>query len=94
MEQQHTTVTDVRPLFREYANQIGLDVEKFESDMASQLVKDRIDADHDRAASLGVNSTPTAYLNGREIPFETLTSIEKLRQLLRSELSSAETKKT
>jgi protein-disulfide isomerase len=84
---------EVLPLYREYANQIGLSVEKFERDMASDVVKSRISADHERAAWIGVNSTPTAFLNGREIPFEILTSADKLRDYIRTELSSAETKK-
>jgi protein-disulfide isomerase len=86
-------VVDVRSLYRGYASQAGVSVEKFERDMTNETVKTRISADNDRAASLGVNSTPTAFLNGREIPFETLTSVEKLRELIRAELSSAETKK-
>jgi protein-disulfide isomerase len=85
--------TDVLPLYREYANQIGLSVEKFERDMASDVVKNRIVADRDRAAWIGVNSTPTAFLNGREIPFATLTSAETLRDFIRAELSSVETRK-
>jgi protein-disulfide isomerase len=85
--------TDVLPLYREYAKQIGLAVDRFERDMASDVVKNRIAADHDRAAWIGVNSTPTAFLNGREIPFETLTSVDKLRDFLRTELSAVETRK-
>jgi protein-disulfide isomerase len=84
-------VADVRPIYREYANQIGLDVDKFERDMASDSVKRRIAADQDRAASLRVNSTPTAFLNGREIPFDTLISAEKLKALINAELSSPQT---
>jgi len=86
-------VTDVRPIYRDYANQLGLDVDRFEREMTSDTVKNRISADQERAVSLGVNSTPTAYLNGREIPFEILTSAEKLRDLIRAELASPETTK-
>jgi protein-disulfide isomerase len=92
-ENQQTwhNVADVRALYRDFANQIGLDVDKFERDMSSDSVKRRIAADIERANSMGVNSTPSAFLNGREIPFETLTSVQKLRDLIRAELALPET---
>jgi len=86
-------LSDVRSLFRDYANQAGLDVERFERDMVSDTVKNRIAADQARAASIGISSTPSAFLNGREIPFETLASADKLRELIRVELASPETTK-
>jgi protein-disulfide isomerase len=85
-------VADVRPLYREYANQAGLDVEKFERDVASAEVTKRIAADRERGEWVGIESTPTIFLNGREIPFETLTAPDKFKELIRTELSSPEKK--
>jgi len=41
-----------------------------------------------RGHSLGVKGTPTVFLNGREVPFESLPA-EKLRVVIQSELTAA-----
>jgi protein-disulfide isomerase len=59
---------DPRPLFASYAQQAGLDVERFRRDLGGREGDARIVADHGRARSLGVESTPTFFLNGRKLP--------------------------
>ena len=59
---------DVKPFFDSYAQTIGLDLARFQKDVESESVKNRIAADQKRGASLGVNSTPTLFLNGRQLP--------------------------
>ncbi|MGH0038450.1 MAG: DsbA family protein [Myxococcota bacterium] len=51
----------------EWAAELGLDVEKFKADVASQAVKDRVDRDLKEAAALGVSGTPTFFVNGRYV---------------------------
>jgi protein-disulfide isomerase len=77
---------DVRPIFEGYAKQIGLDVERFKRDVNSEAVAQRIFLDGKRGHSLNVKGTPTVFLNGREVPFESLPA-EKLRVLINAELS-------
>ena len=77
---------DVRPTFEGYAKQIGLDVARFQNDINGEAVAQRIFLDGKRAHSMGVKGTPTVFLNGREVPFESLPS-EKLRVLIQNELS-------
>jgi protein-disulfide isomerase len=79
---------DVRPIFEGYAKQIGLDVERFKRDVNSDRVEQRIFLDGKRARSLGVNSTPTVFLNDREVPFQSLPA-DTLRVLIDSELRAA-----
>ena len=79
---------DVRPIFQDYAEQIGLDVERFKRDMTGDVVAQRIFQDGKRAHSLGVKGTPTVFLNGREVPFESLPA-EKLRVLIQKEIDNA-----
>jgi protein-disulfide isomerase len=45
---------------------IGLDLAKFHTDMQSQAATDRIDKDKKLGESLGVQGTPTIFINGRE----------------------------
>jgi protein-disulfide isomerase len=79
---------DVRPIFEGYAKQIGLDVERYKRDVAGDLVSNRIMQDGKRGHSMGVKGTPTVFLNGREVPFESLPA-EKLRLVIQNELRSA-----
>lgn len=51
-------------LFDSYATAIGLDLDRFHTDMASAAVQERIDADVAAGEKLGVSSTPTIFVNG------------------------------
>ena len=63
------TVADyVGPYLNEYATQLGLDLERFKTDMDSEEVARRIAADQDRGGSLGIDRTPVLYLNGEKVP--------------------------
>ena len=53
--------------FEKYAEEIELDLEKYKVDFASSGVQDEIDKDIFTANRLGVNSTPTFFLNGERI---------------------------
>ncbi len=77
---------DVRPIFEGYASRIGLDLERFKRDVGSDVVEQRIFLDGKRAHSLGVKGTPTVFINGREVPFESLVP-ERLRVLINTELT-------
>ena len=78
---------DVRAIFEGYAKQIGLDVEQFRRDITSEVVEQRIFLDGKRAHSLGVTGTPTLFINGREIPFESLAH-DKLKVIISKELAA------
>ncbi len=77
---------DVRPIFEGYAARIGLDVERFKRDVGSSTVERRIFLDGKRAHALGVKGTPTLFLNGREVPFDSLPA-ERLSPLIDAELA-------
>ena len=79
---------DSRPIFEGYAKEIGLDIERYKRDLEGDAVAQRIFLDGKRGYSLGVKGTPTVFLNGREVPFESLPA-EKLRVLIQKEIDSA-----
>ena len=51
--------------FERYAGMLGLDMERFKSDFASSEVQERVEADRDEGLKLGIEGTPTIYVNGR-----------------------------
>jgi protein-disulfide isomerase len=59
---------DARTAFATYARNLGLDAERFARDMNNDETDRRIVADHERARTLGVDSTPILFVNGRKLP--------------------------
>lgn len=88
-QQAWTSNPEYRKIWEEYAQRIGLDVERFKSDMAGLNAKSRVDADIARGRALGVNSTPTIYVNGVSVPFEQI-SVDGLRPIIDAELAKSQ----
>ncbi|MBP6942753.1 MAG: DsbA family protein [Candidatus Buchananbacteria bacterium] len=53
--------------FEKYAREIGLNIDQWKQDVASTEVKDRVDANYQEAIQLGLQGTPSFFLNGRKI---------------------------
>jgi len=58
---------NARELFESYAGTIGLNVDQFKKDMDGDQAKARVDSDQARGQSLGINVTPTIYINGQPV---------------------------
>jgi protein-disulfide isomerase len=58
---------NARELFESYASAIGLNVDQFKKDMDGEKARERVDADRARGEALGVNLTPTVFLNDRPL---------------------------
>lgn len=78
--------TDARAKILGYAKEMGLDVVKFTKDMDSDVVKEVVSRDTTDGNTLGVNATPTFYLNAEKIEnpksladFETLVKAAILK---------------
>jgi len=82
-----TDVGDFRPVAINYARQIGLDTARFQRDMDGLEVLTRVTADEQRATNLGVNSTPTVFLNGQLIQNDNFT-VEGLRKEINQRLNA------
>lgn len=66
-------------LFRTFAEELGLDMEKYDTAMAAEENKERIRKDIADGKALGVTGTPTFFLDGQKL---TINSEEHFRQLL------------
>lgn len=64
---QWSKAPDVQALFSAFAGILGLNVQQFRQDMISEKVKDRVAADQKHGASLGVQNTPTIFLNNQAV---------------------------
>jgi protein-disulfide isomerase len=51
-------------LFRSYAADLGLDMITYDADVGSDTVADRVQQDVDDGTQLGVDGTPTFFING------------------------------
>jgi protein-disulfide isomerase len=67
------------PLFRTFAQELGLDLNAYDAAVSAESTKDRIRQDLADGAALGVTGTPTFFLNGQKL---TLDTEEQFRQLL------------
>lgn len=59
-------------LFRDFAEEIGLDMDRYDADYASQAVADRVQRDVEDGLSLNVSGTPTLYVDGQLLQPETV----------------------
>ncbi len=58
---------DAAETFVAYAQKLGLDSDKFKKDMNSNEAKNYVTSSQNQASSIGVNATPTFFVNGRQI---------------------------
>ncbi len=77
--------SDLRPIVVNFARQLGLDVERFVRDMDGARVDALVSADVRRANAMGVNATPTLFIDGQLIKNEDLTA-ENLRKEINQRL--------
>lgn len=68
--------------FHEYAKQLGLDMKKFKADMESKQTEKKVESDVAMGESVGVDSTPTIFVNDRRYIFPP----EQLDAYIREEL--------
>ena len=83
-----STDTNFKQTLAGYAQQIGLDVNKFQTDAAGLAAKSRVDADRERGRGMNVTSTPTVFVNGQSVPYPEM-NVQGLRQFIDAELARA-----
>ena len=66
-QEEWSNLSDPMPKFLEYAQQLSLDTNKFQTDWGSDAVAKKVTDDQAYGNSLGVNQTPTFYVNGKQI---------------------------
>jgi protein-disulfide isomerase len=60
-------LSDPEPVFVGYAGRIGLSMDKFKADVANKTGMTKIQADQDGGNQIGIDATPTFFVNGTAI---------------------------
>jgi protein-disulfide isomerase len=78
---------DPEKIFEGYAKDLNLDINKFKADSASKEVKDKVQGDYNDGVTLGVNSTPSFYLNGQKL--DPPRSFDEFKSVINSVIANA-----
>ncbi|MCD2191528.1 DsbA family protein [Actinomycetospora soli] len=74
------------PVFRGFAAELGLDLARYDADIADPVLQQRVFADRDDGTRAGVKGTPTFFINGR--PAENVSGYQALKTLLDQALAA------
>jgi protein-disulfide isomerase len=79
-----------RPNLEKYAQEIGLDMNKFKAALDKEKNKERIKKDLDDAANFGARGTPNFFINGRN--FRGAQPLESFKEVINDEIKKADAK--
>lgn len=79
-------VSDVEPLYESYATLLGISIAQFRADYNSKDVIDFINAERANALKLGLQGTPTFFVNGKQI--ENPTSADAFITIIQNAINS------
>lgn len=57
--------------FLDFSNKLGLDALRFAEDLEDQSIKEKVEADFESGIRSGVNGTPTFFVNGEMLRYDT-----------------------
>jgi protein-disulfide isomerase len=77
-----------KQMWKEYAQRIGLDINKWETDMAGFAARSRVEEDKKRGKAIGINGTPSLFINGLSVRLEDMT-VDNLKKMIDAELAKA-----
>ncbi|WP_243226684.1 thioredoxin domain-containing protein [Microbacterium sp. CIAB417] len=63
-------------LFRGFAEELGLDMAAYDAAVADPATTERVELDFNEGRALGVDSTPTFFLDGEKLELQTLNDLE------------------
>ncbi len=75
-------------MFEGYAQNIGLDVNKYKNDVLGMVAQGRVKADMERGNAIKITGTPSIYINGKALAFEQF-ELAQMRQVIDAELQKA-----
>ena len=82
-----TELPDAHAKFESFATKIGLDVTKYKLDVDSAAVRASVEAMRSEGEKLGIDHTPTFFLNGKEIGNP--QTYEEFKTIIQSAIASS-----
>lgn len=79
---------DVKALFSAYAGMLQLDLSRFKADVDNPEVVQKVESDQKRGTAIGVQTTPTLFVNNQAVPVSELQP-EKLPVYVENVVKSA-----
>lgn len=76
---------NAQDVFRQYAEKIGLDMTKYDQDVSSSETKEFIENQKLEAQTLGINSTPTFFINKEQL--QNIQGFDSFKQAIEDALS-------
>lgn len=77
--------TNPEELFIQYAKEMGLNLEQFNKDLNSDVIKQEVEKDYQSGLAAGVNATPTFFLSG--IKIQNPRSFDEFKGIIEKEIS-------
>ncbi|MDQ2973080.1 MAG: DsbA family protein [bacterium] len=74
--------TNAAGIFETFAGQIGLDIERYQADVASSDTNSVINADVAEGGSKNVTGTPTFFIDGKEVNIQDLQTVEAFNKAI------------
>ncbi len=71
-----------------YAGEVGLDLDKFKTDLASDGIKNEVDSDMKAARQAGVRGTPSIFVNGMQ--YRGQRNVAGFKKVVEQELKKAD----
>ena len=73
---------------RRYANEVGLDIDRFDREMAAGTYSEQILSDYRNSITYGISGTPTTFINGELFAMSGLELFSAVKTILKENESS------
>jgi len=82
---EHQETLEPRDI-EKFAKEVGLDMPKWKAEWATEATADRVSRDRKQGDAVGINGTPTIYINGREFELAKFDMGEDLEEWINLEI--------
>lgn len=86
--------SNIEVVLAQYAEKLGLNVEKFKADLNSVATKDRVAVDLASGLKAQVGGTPTFFLNGKMLDYQEINTSDKFKAVLAKTLAEINSQAT
>jgi len=87
-------LNDPSTYFDQLATSIGLNLNKFKTDSASEAVNNTIEADIQAGTKLNIQGTPTFFLNGKMLNNQNIDTVSSFSSVIKQAIQATTTTKT